>query len=212
MEKKGKKNHLNEELNELFEKIINSGSKRLQNVEELRRSLMQRLDQEISRLYAKKDFLADIWNRREELRLEKIGVWRKFRRTSWAWFFRYLLSAPFIYMMIIPALTMHAFLEIYHRVCFRLYGIPLVKPHDYFIFDRRLLPYLNWLEKFNCCYCSYFNGLAAYTKEIAGRTERYWCPIKHSRVMKDKHSQYEKFVDYSDGKELRKRWAELRKY
>jgi len=46
------------------------------------------------------------------------------RRSFW----RYLLSAPFIYGMIVPALIWNLGLEIYHQICFRLYGIPLVKP------------------------------------------------------------------------------------
>ena len=87
-----------------------------------------------------------------------------------------------------------------------------MKPGDYFIFDRRLLPYLNWLEKLNCFYCSYFNCLVSYMKEIAGCTERYWCPIKHSKMLKDQHSNYEKFVDYADGEALREKWDDLRKF
>lgn len=34
------------------------------------------------------------------------------------------------------------------------------------------------MEKVNCVYCSYFNGLMSYLREIAGRTEQYWCPIR----------------------------------
>jgi hypothetical protein len=42
------------------------------------------------------------------------------------------------------------------------------------IFDRTHLAYLNLVEKINCAYCSYGNGLAAYLREIAARTEQYW--------------------------------------
>jgi hypothetical protein len=28
-------------------------------------------------------------------------------------------------------------------------------------------------------YCGYANGLLLYVKEIAGRTEKYWCGIMH---------------------------------
>ena len=119
---------------------------------------------------------------------------------------------PFIYMMIVPAIIMHFMAEIYHQICFRLYGIPRVSAKEYFIFDRKKLPYLNWFEKFNCFYCSYFNGLSAYVKEIAGRTERYWCPIKHAIHNPDPHHQYKYFVDYTDGEGLRKEWPELRKF
>jgi hypothetical protein len=62
-----------------------------------------------------------------------------------------------------------------------------------------LLPYLNFFEKINCVYCSYFNGLIAYAAEIAGRTERYFCPIKHAKRRKGEHAHYHLFSDYSAG-------------
>jgi len=206
------KNGFNEELNKLFEKLISSRDKGLKNIEALKVRMTAKLDQEIKRLYAKKDFITEIWTKREELKLQKISVLKSLFTTRFSRLLRYLISAPFIYAMIIPGLLMHIMLEIYHQVCFRLYRIPRVKAREYFVFDRRLLPYLNWLEKLNCFYCSYFNCLVAYMQEIAGRTERYWCPIKHSKVMKDPHSQYEHFVDYSDGEELREKWEKLRDF
>lgn len=54
------------------------------------------------------------------------------------------------------------------------------------------------LEKFNCIYCGYGNGLAAYAKEIIARTEQYWCPIKHATHVKDPHSRYHHFFEYGD--------------
>jgi len=43
--------------------------------------------------------------------------------------------------------------------------------------DRRgTAPYLNIMEKVNCLYCGYLNGLTAYAQEIGGRREQYWCP------------------------------------
>ena len=62
--------------------------------------------------------------------------------------------------------------------------------------DRRKLAYLNSIEKFNCVYCEYVNGLIAYVQEIAGRTEQYWCPIKHAMRVKSMHSRYRHFLDY----------------
>ena len=64
--------------------------------------------------------------------------------------------------------------------------------------DRYHLFYLGRVEKFNCWYCEYFNGVIAYAREIAARTEQYWCPIKHSQVLKDTHSRYDKFFDFGD--------------
>jgi hypothetical protein len=88
------------------------------------------------------------------------------------------------------------FLRIYQAVCFAAYGISKVHRSRYLIFDRRYLPYLNALEKLNCAYCSYANGILAFGREIASRSEQYWCPIKHARRVQDSHSRYRDFVDF----------------
>jgi len=125
---------------------------------------------------------------------------------------RYVFSAPFIYGMFVPAIIWHISIEIYHQVCFRLYGIPRVNYKKYFIFDRQLLSWLNPLEKINCIYCSYVNNLIRYSVEIGGRTERYWCPIKYYRRVTNTHSQYPKFVKTDDPVKLRHQWEELRDF
>lgn len=111
---------------------------------------------------------------------------------------RHLLSAPFIYGMIFPALFLDIFLFLYQQTCFRLYRIPLVKRRDFIIYDRRFLDYLNIIQKVNCIYCSRVNGLFSYAVEIAGRTEKYWCPIKASRKLKWWHAWQRHFADYGD--------------
>lgn len=182
----------------------------LKEAEAFRQDILKRLDAQIDALYKKKDDLSKSW--KKKARSYKIGVWRSIRRTPIIWHIRYLISAPFIYMMIIPALIMHAFAFVYMHICFPLYGIPKVSPKGYFIYDRKKLPYLNWFEKFNCFYCSYFNGLVGYIQEIAGRTERYWCPIKHARRRMVEHSQYAKFIAHDDAEHAREEWAKLRKF
>jgi len=69
---------------------------------------------------------------------------------------------------------------------------------DYLIFDRSKLRYLNHLERVNCRYCSYANGLIAYVGEIAARTEQHWCPIKHSHEIPSPHSRYDQFLHFGD--------------
>ena len=64
--------------------------------------------------------------------------------------------------------------------------------------DRYNLFYLDRVEKINCWYCEYFNGVIAYVREIAARTEQFWCPIKHSKALKERHSRYEMFFDFGD--------------
>ena len=109
-----------------------------------------------------------------------------------------VLTAPFIYSLIIPFVLLDAFVSLYQAVCFPVYRIEKVRRSDYLSFDRKHLSYLNGLEKLNCLYCSYGNGLLAYVVEIAARTEKHWCPIKHARRMAGRHMHYAEFVDYGD--------------
>lgn len=111
---------------------------------------------------------------------------------------REVLSAPFIYAMIVPAIILDIFLFIFQQTAIRLYKIPLVKRSDYIIFDRKQLDYLNLIQKVNCLYCSYVNWLFSYAVEIAWRTEKYWCPIKNASKKKWWHDWEEYFADYWD--------------
>jgi len=122
-----------------------------------------------------------------------------------------VLTAPVIYAGIVPFLLLDIFVSLYQAVCFPIYGIAKVKRADYLVFDRHHLAYLNALEKLNCAYCSYANGLIAFTREIAARTEQYWCPIKHARRVIGAHARYATFDDYGDGEGYQERLTELRK-
>ena len=122
-----------------------------------------------------------------------------------------LLTAPVIYALIVPLALLDLFVGVYQTVCFPIYGIPKVRRADYFVFDRHHLAYLNALEKLNCAYCSYANGLIAYVREIAGRTEQYWCPIKHARRVIGAHPHYAAVDDYGDADSFQKRLAEFDK-
>jgi hypothetical protein len=106
---------------------------------------------------------------------------------------------------------MDATISLYQAICFPIYGIPTVKRGDYIVFDRQYLHYLNLIEKINCAYCSYVNGLFAYLQEIAGRTEQFWCPIKHAKHIKTLHSRYQKFAGYGDAKTYRSNVEEIRR-
>ncbi|MDD3468025.1 MAG: hypothetical protein PHE67_12830 [Campylobacterales bacterium] len=121
-----------------------------------------------------------------------------------------LITAPIIYSVIIPALLLDLFVYIYQAVCFPVYKIQKVHRGDYIIIDRHNLKYLNAIEKLNCLYCSYFNGLMGYVSEVAARTEQYWCPIKHAEKMKHMHSKYQNFFDYGDSEGFRRELEKLR--
>ncbi|MGZ4953739.1 MAG: hypothetical protein ACXV8Q_01385 [Methylobacter sp.] len=116
---------------------------------------------------------------------------------------KHILSVPFIWICIVPIVLMDITISLYQEICFPIYGIPKVKRQDYIVFDRQYLNYLNIIEKINCFYCSYANGLFGYFQEIAGRTEQFWCPIKHAKRIKSLHSRYQKFIDYGDAETYR---------
>ncbi len=137
----------------------------------------------------------------------KIGLFRFLIRSR----LLVVLSAPIIYLGWIPFLLMDLFVTLYQAVCFPIYRIPKVRRSDYIVFDREDLPYLNLIEKFNCFYCSYGNGVAAYTREVAARTEQYWCPIKHARRLKAAHERYPRFFDYGDAEAYRQGMERLRR-
>jgi len=185
--------------------------------------MRQHIDELLARMRALQDELEEEYRQRveefERRRLElagellrqqrryKIGLFRFLRRTR----VLVALSAPVIYAGWIPFLLMDLFVSVYQAVCFPIYRIPKVRRADYVVFDREDLPYLNIIEKFNCFYCSYGNGVAAYTREVAARTEQYWCPIKHARRIKAAHERYPRFFDYGDAEAYRRGLERLRR-
>ena len=188
---------MNKEFNDFvehFKEELNKRKLSLPNLVDLQAEAKKVFENRISQLLTKNEVI-------RKIRVSRRGI-------NW----RYLASAPFIYGMIFPSIIWHLGLEIYHQICFRLYGIPLVNYREYFIYDRQLLSWLNPWEKINCIYCSYVNNLVRYSSEIGGRTERYWCPIKYYRRISHAHSQYSKFVEGSDPTKLRKKWHELRSF
>lgn len=122
-----------------------------------------------------------------------------------------VLTAPLIYAGWLPFALMDLFVTLYQWVCFPVYRIPRVRRRDYVVFDRADLPYLNLIEKFNCLYCSYANGVAAYAREVSARTEQYWCPIKHARHVRAAHERYPRFFDHGDAEAYRQGLERLRR-
>ncbi len=153
----------------------------------------------------RKQALADEFLRQQ--RRYKTGLFRFLLRSRWL----VALTAPVIYAGWIPFLLLDLFVSVYQAVCFPIYRIPKVRRADYLVFDRADLPYLNIIEKFNCLYCSYGNGVAAYTREVAARTEQYWCPIKHARRLRAAHERYPKFFDYGDAEAFQQGLSRLRR-
>ncbi|MEZ6053908.1 MAG: hypothetical protein R3C02_21365 [Planctomycetaceae bacterium] len=143
---------------------------------------------------------------KETHRRLRMGLLRWFWRSE----LRNVISAPFIYAMLVPFAFLDLSLSVYQLVCFPLYQIPRVKRSAYIIIDRHHLEYLNVIEKLNCVFCGYVNGLLGYGREIASRTEQYWCPIKHARKLLGMHCRYTNFLDYGAAEEYQAELQRLR--
>ncbi|HEX3799487.1 MAG TPA: hypothetical protein VH413_12375 [Verrucomicrobiae bacterium] len=122
-----------------------------------------------------------------------------------------VLTTPMLLFCALPVVFIDLVAGVFQFVCFPVYGIPKVVRKDYVLMDRRKLAYLNWMEKWNCGYCEYVNGVLAYVQEVAGRTEQYWCPIKHALRVKSTHSRYSHFFEYGDAEQYRKRLESVRR-
>lgn len=173
------------------------------------KALESELENELHQEYER--FTCEITKKREELlasyRHDRENLLRYLVTTP----ILHLLSAPVIWAVLLPALFLDLFVTVYQWICFPIYKITKVKRRDYIIIDRHMLGYLNSIEKLNCLYCSYFNGLMGYISEVAARTEQYWCPIRHATRMKSIHSRYQNFFEYGDSKSFRQGNKELRK-
>jgi len=121
-----------------------------------------------------------------------------------------LISLPLIWAPFPIVLALDIIMEIYHQICFPIYGIEKVKRSMYIqIVDRGKLKYLTWYEKIGCMYCGYVNGFLLYAKEIAGRTEKYWCGIMHQdkKGFKSHQDQIDrKFSKFGDEEEFNRKY------
>lgn len=179
--------------------------------------LQKELEAEIDRLLQEKREQFHYHLERGKVRFEQgMRALHKRKRIS-AWRYlthaqvKHIISAPIIYSVFFPFLALDIAVTIYQHICFRLYGIPLVRRSDHIVIDRHHLAYLNAIEKFNCIYCGYGNGVAEYVREVSARTEQYWCPIKHARRTRDPHYLTEHFFDYGDADAWREKLDALRK-
>ena len=192
-------------------------SSRIDDILSRLHELQAELESEIDRLLSEKRELFRYTLEQGKVRFEqsmralqqrqKVGVWAYLRTAQLG----HVLTAPVIYSLIVPFVLLDIGVTTYQHICFRVYGIPRVLRVEYFVIDRQHLAYLNAIEKFNCIYCGYINGLIEYVREISARTEQYWCPIKHARRTPDPHRRVGQFVDYGDAEAYRDRLQELQK-
>jgi hypothetical protein len=191
-------NFVNDKLSELLERI-------------------QQLEQELLAEIGKKEaeFSYEIRDRKAHFTTAVAAQHRKLAKTIARYvreskFFN-LITAPVIWLVLVPVVLLHAMASVFQWICFPVYGIPKVRRCDYIVMDRRVLSYLNPLERLNCGYCEYTNGVLAYVQEIAGRTEQYWCPIKHAMSLKTRHSRYSHFLDFGDAEQYREQIEQVRR-
>ncbi len=176
--------------------MSNNLEKILDDITELKKEISEELEKK------KRDFKYKIERGKVTFEADVLEKQRIFKQNLILYlvnakFSSYIVS-PFIYMQIIPFFMLDIFVSIYQWTNFPIYKISKVRRKDYIIFDRHKLGYLNTLEKFNCLYCSYVNGLIAYVREVASRTEQFFCPIRHAKKQQGSHDRYHLFTDYGD--------------
>lgn len=162
-----------------------------------------------------KDFLYEIRQKKilftQEAKKQQKLLVKKIRHYLFDASLLNIITAPVVWFCLVPAVLMDLVLSVYQAICFPIYGIPKVQRSEFIVIDRHYLRYLNAIEKLNCVYCGYFNGVIGYAQEVGARTEQYWCPIKHARKVKFIHRRYKKFFDYGDGPGYRDKIDEVRK-
>jgi hypothetical protein len=177
------------------------------------RELQGELEADLER--KQREFRYHFEDRRARFEQDVLALHRRLRTGSLRYLAEapplYVLTAPVIYAALLPLLLLDLTVSMYQAICFPVYRIPRVRRGDHFVFDRHRLPYLNWIERANCFYCAYANGLMAYAREIVARTEQFWCPIKHARRRGDPHGRYPNFFDYGDVEGYRAELEALRR-
>lgn len=180
----------------------------LARVRELQQSLQDELEDK------RDEFRYRIERGRVRFEDEALRRHRALRVSVLSWLRRprplFILTAPVIYGLIVPLVLLDVCVWLYQAVCFPVYGIEKARRSDYVFIDRHQLAYLNGLQKLNCAYCGYANGLLAWVREVAARTEQFWCPIKHARRVAEPHALYGGFVDFGDAEGFHARQSGLR--
>jgi hypothetical protein len=180
-------------------------------------NLHAQLEQEFDRLFAEKQRQFHYNFKKGKVFFEegirelqsqyRTGIWKYLSNAKVG----HILISPIIYSISIPLVLLDISMTFYQHVCFRVFGIPRVCRADYIVIDRQHLSYLNAIEKVNCMYCGYGNGLIEYAREIIARTEQYWCPIKHARRSVSHHHRMAEFADYGHAEDYKEKLDQLRK-
>ena len=109
-------------------------------------------------------------------RRQRIGLWRYIGSATAAT----ALTAPVIYSLLLAFALLDAWVTVYQAICFRAWRVKRVRRRDFFAIDRHKLAYLNELEKLNCLYCSYANGVIAYVARPSGQAQAEFLMTGHA--------------------------------
>jgi len=173
-------------------------SKLLEDMSGIQEQLEQFFDE------TREKFRCTLEDGRVRLSLEVRQLQMRYRTSSLRYLlgadWRNIVTAPVIYVMIVPLLVIDLSFTVYQHICFRAYGVPRVPRRNFLVNDRHQLAYLNVIEKLNCSYCGYANGVVDYAREIVSRTEQYWCPIHHANRVVDAHLRYPQFFAFGDAR------------
>ena len=124
-------------------------------------------------------------------------------------FLKHLPILPFITLAVIPILVLDFWTELYHRISFPIYGIPVLKRKEYIRIDRHRLKYLTLIQKYYCVYCGYANGIVRYWVKLFAETEAYWCGIQHRHDSDFQEPEHHvNFVPYDDEEAFRKTYTD----
>ena len=144
---------------------------------------------------------------KKEHSAKRLGSWHFLLDTP----LMHLLAAPVVYSFALPALILDGAAFFYQAIVFPVFNIQKVARSEYISFDRGKLLYLNRIERFNCNYCAYVNGLIAYVREMASRSEQYFCPIRHAIRTLGLNQRHNYFLPYGDAANYRADLAKLQR-
>lgn len=107
-----------------------------------------------------------------------------------------ILAAISAYLMIVPLVLADFSLWQFQQLYFGIYRIPKINRKKYFCFDRHLLSQLTIVQKINCAYCTYANGVIHFASAVAAQMERYSCAVKHTKNVPG-HQHQADFIEYA---------------
>ncbi len=125
---------------------------------------------------------------------QRTGIIDYMKMLSWKTY----LTGSIVYFMIVPFAFLDLCVTIFQKICFWAWEIPKVHRPTFVFVDRHHLEYLNGIEKLYCIFCGYANGVIGFTREVAARTEQFWCPIKHATKVVQAHEHYANYISFGD--------------